>query len=152
MQTTLPRNYVSAYLDFQGRVGLAQLDKLDVIVSKRRVLAEAYDQELRDIRDLDLAPIISGATYAYYTVRINRRDEIDFPLRMLAQGVAVDQTYDYVLPWIKTYKSYAKGEYPCAEQAAREVVNLPIYPDLSPRDARRVAHCARRALQEHFEM
>jgi perosamine synthetase len=145
---TLPTDYATAYMDFQGRVGLAQLDKLDTIVSKRRALAELYDRELCNVPGLCPAPIITGATYAYYTLRINRRDEINFPLRMLTQGVAVDQVYDYALPLLKPYRPYARGDYPRAEQAAHEVVNLPIYPGLSVAGARYVAESTRRALQE----
>jgi perosamine synthetase len=150
-QPTLPRNYAATYMDFQGRIGLAQLNKLEIIVSKRRALAEMYDCELRDIAGLRSAPMIPGATYAYYTLRIRQRDEINFPLRMLAQGVAVDQTYDYGVPLLKAYRIDARGEYPCARQAAREVVNLPIYPGLSTDNARYVAESARRAIQESFK-
>ncbi len=69
---------------------------------------------------------------------------------MLIQGVAVDQTYDYALPTLKPYQVYASSEYPCAEQAAREVVNLPIYADLGTTDARYAADCVRRALRADF--
>jgi perosamine synthetase len=143
----MPGDYATAYMDFQGRVGLAQLDKLDTIVAKRRTLAALYTRELHNVTGISLAPTITGATYAYYTLRINKRDELGFPMRMLAQGVAVDQTYDYVLPLLESYRSYATSEYPRATQAAREVVNLPIYPSLSAVSVRYVAECTRRALQ-----
>jgi len=148
LQAALPGDYATAYMDFQGRVGLAQLAKLDTVIARRRALAELYDRELRDVPNLSPAPMITGATYAYYTLRISQRDEINFALRMLAQGVAVDQTYDYALPFFKPYRPYAKGTYPCAKQAACEVINLPLYPDLSATSARYVAECVRRTLQE----
>lgn len=144
----VPDDIAMAYPHFQARVGLVQLGKLDSILAKRRALAELYDRELGSVPGLGRAPIIKGATYAYYNLRIRRRDEINFPLRMRAQGVAVDQTFDYTLPSLKPYRPYAEGSYPHAEQAAREVVNLPIYPDLSLAKARYVAECTRRALQE----
>jgi len=147
----MARDYTGVFMDFQRRVGLVQLGKLETIVSQRRALAELYDGELRDIPGLSPAPIIAGATYAYYTLRVNRRDEVNFQPRMLAQGVAVDQVYDYALPYLESYRSYAKGEYPRAEQAAREVVNLPIYPGLGAENARYVAEATRRVLQEILE-
>jgi len=146
-----PGDITMAYPDFQARVGLVQLRKLDSMLAQRRDLAELYDRELRDVPGLSPAPIIPGATYSHYTLRVPRRDEINFPLRMLAQGVAVDQTYDYALPLLKPYRPYARGEYPRAEQAAREVVNLPIYPGLSTASARYVTECTRRVLQESFK-
>lgn len=144
----MPDDIAMAYPDFQARVGLVQLRKLDAMLAKRRALAELYDRELANVPGLDRAPIVPGATYAYYTPRINRREESDFGRRMLAQGVAVDQLFEYALPLLKAYRPYAKGEYPRAEQAAREVVNLPLYPGLSVADARYVADCTRRTLQE----
>ncbi len=149
--STLPRNYNSTFADFQARIGLAQLRKSDAIRKKRIALAEVYDRELRDIPGLCPAPIIPGASYAYYSLRIKRRDQINFVSRMLAQGVAVDQTYDYAVPWLKAYRGYASNEYPCAEQAAHEVINLPVYPDLSTESAQYVAGCVRRALQGNIE-
>lgn len=147
----LRSDYATAYMDFQGRVGLVQLGKLDTIVSGHCALAELYDHELRHVPGLSPAPIITGATYAYYTLRVTRRDELNFPQQMFAQGVAVDYTFDYVLPFLKPYRPYARGNYPRAEQAAREVVNLPIYPGLSAASARYVAKCTRRALYESLK-
>lgn len=148
----MPDDVKVVYADFQARIGLAQLRKLDRMLASRRALAELYDRELRDVPGIDRAPIITGAAYAYYTLRIPRRDESNFPLRMLSQGVAVDQTFDYVLPLLEPYQPYAGGSYPRAEQAARQVVNLPIYPELGAANARYVAECTRRALQEGFKL
>ena len=147
----VPGDVALAYPHFQARVGLVQLRKVDSMLAKRRALAELYDRELGDVSGLSPAPIIPGATYSHYTLRINRCDEINFPLRMFAQGVPVDRTFDYALPLLEPYRPYAKGRYPRAEQAAREVVNLPLYPDLSVTNARYVAECTRRALEGGFE-
>lgn len=144
----MPGDYATAYMDFQGRVGLVQLRKLDTVLARRRTLAELYDRELQGIPGLSPAPTIPGATYSQYTLRIARRDETDFPLRMLDYGVSVDQAYDYSLPYLKLYRSYAKGEYPRAKQAAREVINLPSYPNLSMTDARHIAESVRRSLHD----
>jgi perosamine synthetase len=144
----MPDDYDSAYMDFQGRVGLAQLRKLDTVLARRRALAELYDREFHGVPGLSPAPIVAGATYSQYTLRIARRDEINITLRMLACGVSVDQTFDYALPYLKPYRPYARSEYPCAEQAAREVVNLPSYPNLSVANAQYIAASIRRSVQE----
>ncbi len=140
---TLPTDLAIAYSDFQARIGLAQLRKLDVILAKRRALADMYDQELRDVPGISSAPIIDGATYTFYTMRVTRRDEINFRKRMAACGVNVDQAYDFALPYLKPYRSFAREAYRCALLASREVVNLPNYPGLSLTDARYVAECVR---------
>lgn len=144
----LPSDVAATYADFQARIGLAQLDKLDAIVAKRRALAQLYDQELRDVPAIHPAPLIDGATYSFYVLRVPRRDVIGFRKRMANCGINVDQSYDYVLPYLKPYQSFAREAYPCALQAASEVVNLPNYPGLSLDDARFVAECVRHCIQE----
>ena len=105
----VPGDIAMTYPDFQARVGLVQLRKLESMLAKRRALAELYDRELGNVPGLCPAPVAADATFAYYTLRISRRDEINFASRMLAQGVAVDQTYDYALPSWKPYPILCKG-------------------------------------------
>ncbi|GAB4534160.1 MAG: hypothetical protein Kow0063_16970 [Anaerolineae bacterium] len=143
----LPGDYRSTLTDFQGRIGLAQLRKLETVVAKRRTLAEFYTRELRDVPGVVVPPIIPGANYAYYSLRVPRRDELNFRWRMLAMGVAVDETYEYALPFLKPYRSFARTQYPRALEAARQVINLPIYPSLSLSDAGYVVQCIRCVLE-----
>jgi perosamine synthetase len=138
----------TAFYNFQARVGLAQLHKLDDLISQRRALARLYDQELRGAPGISPAPIIDGATYTFYSPRVSRRDEMGFKRRMADCGVSVTQSYSYALPYLKPYQPFAQQTYPQALQAAREVVNLPLYPNQSPDDVRFVAQCARRCAQE----
>ncbi|MBN1219963.1 MAG: DegT/DnrJ/EryC1/StrS aminotransferase family protein [Anaerolineae bacterium] len=139
----LPGDYATAYMDFQARVGLAQLRKLETIVSRHRALAELYTQELQGIPNVTLPPILPEAHYTYYTLRIPQRDALNFRSQMLFRGVSVDETYEYSLPTLKPYRSYAKTQYPGAMQAARQVVNLPIYPHLSVTSGRYIANDVR---------
>lgn len=146
--TVMPRDYATAYADFQGRIGVAQLRKLDTVLEETRALAEFYGRELRDAPGLTTAPVIPGATYTYYSVRVEGRDEIGFHQRMRDRGIEVGLNFSYTLPQLKAYQSYANGHYPRAEQAAREVVNLPNYAGLDMAEARRIVECTRRTIQE----
>ena len=140
---TVPRDAATAYADFQARIGFVQLSKLDVMLARRRTLAELYSRELRDVPGICPAPLVDGATYSRYTLRISRRDETDFEKRMANCGIAVDRSYDYALPYLEQYRPFARGAYPRAAQAAREVINLPCYPDLQEAQARYIAACVR---------
>jgi dTDP-4-amino-4,6-dideoxygalactose transaminase len=144
----LPNDMAMRYANFQARIGLAQLNKLDVMLAKRRALARLYDQELRDVTSIHPAPIIEGATYSFYTLRVPRRDEGGFKRRMASCGVSVDPSYEYVLPYLRPYQSFAREEYPRAVQAAREVINLPCYPHLQDSQARYIAACVRDCARE----
>jgi perosamine synthetase len=146
----MPRDYATAYADFQGRIGLVQLRKLSAVLERSRAFAEFYDQELRGVPGIVPAPVVLGATYTHYSMRVERRDEIDFRQRMYDQGVEVGLNFNYVVPRLKAYQSYANGQYSRAEQVARQVVNLPSYPALHIAEARRVVKCARRIIQECY--
>jgi perosamine synthetase len=141
----MPNDYATAFADFQGRVGLAQLRKFDSILASHRAWAEFYDRELQDIPGIRLAPIIAGATYASYTLRVERRDEIGFRQRIHAKGINIEEgtRFDYALPYMQPYRPYTKGTYPHAAQAAREVVNLPNYAGLSATSARHIVKSIR---------
>ena len=58
---------------------------------------------------------------------------------MIQHGVAVDRTYNYTLPELAAYRQFAKGTYPKADQAAREVLNLPCYPHLQEQEVLKIA-------------
>lgn len=142
----MPNDYATAFADFQGRVGLAQLRKFDSILASHRAWAEFYDHELQDTPGIRLAPIIPGATYASYTLQVERRDEIGFRQQIRAKGINIEEgtRFDYALPYMQPYRPYAKGPYLHAEQAAREVVNLPNYAGLSAKDGRYIVDSIRR--------
>lgn len=148
LSTLVEPDYDTAYADFQARVGLCQLGKLDAILNRRRELVECYDRELCDIPGLTPAPIVPDATYSHYTMRVARRDEIDFTHRMHVKGVEVGQVYDHVLPFRRRFRPYAKDNYPNTERATREVVNLPVHPKLTTSEAQYIATCTRDVLQQ----
>jgi len=145
---SMPADYATGYADFQARIGLVQLDKLDTILANRKALTNLYTRELSNITPLTPAPVVAGATYSYYTIRVKKRDAIGFSRQMLRKKIAVDTAYDYTLPALKPYLSFAKGSYPCAQQAAHQVVNLPNYPGLSQNKASYIAESVRQVLRD----
>lgn len=139
----LPGDYSSRYARFQARIGLAQLRKSDVIVSQRRILAKLYDEGLHGIPELTPAPIVEGASYSLYTVRVRDRDSIGFRQKMRRKGIETGHTFNYALPNLERYRPYAQFPYSCAEQASQEVVNLPTYTDLTETQVRYIVSSAR---------
>ncbi|MCL5959913.1 MAG: DegT/DnrJ/EryC1/StrS family aminotransferase [Chloroflexi bacterium] len=144
--TAMPSDYEAALTDFQGRLGLAQLRKFDCVRFRSGVLGEFYDRQLGDTPGITLPPARSGVVRAPYTILVERRDEVRFCQRMLAQGVEVGTSFDYVLPQMEPYRRFAKGSYPRAGRVAREVVNVPSYASLSAKSARHIAESMRRIL------
>jgi len=127
----VPDDYQGAYAGFQARIGLIQLHKAERILARRRRIAATYDQHLRDLTAIRTPPIVEGATYTHYTVRVPPDDRADFRQHLAQAGVATDQAYDYALPCLDAYRPFADSTFPHSAQASREVVNLPCYPDLT---------------------
>jgi perosamine synthetase len=111
-------------------------------------LAQFYNSELHDVPGLTPAPIVPGANYVYYTVRVERRDEIGFSQLMDAKGIKVGQVYERVLPFRERFRSYVNDSYPNTVQATRQVVNLPIHPRLKMVEAQYIVECARDILRQ----
>lgn len=146
----LAGDYATRYADFQARMGLTQLRKLDFILSRHRALAKLYGEILPEIPGLTPAPIVDGASYSLYTVRVKDRDAIGFTQKMRAKGIETGHTFNYALPNLKEYRPYARGLYPYAEQAGREVVNLPAHTDLTEKQVHYIADSIRQVLQARY--
>ena len=50
-------------------------------------------------------------------------------------------------PNIFKYLDYRQGEFPVCERAANEVLSIPVFPELDPLQAERIAHIIRKAVQ-----
>jgi len=120
------------------RVKLAVLDADN---SRRRAIADRYDSGLAGFGRLGLPARRPGAEHVFhqYVVRSPRRDS----LRAALQERGVGTNIHYPVP-IHEQPAY-RGRVPlgpsglaATEQAAREVLSLPMYPQLSADQAERV--------------
>jgi len=122
--------------DICAAVGRVQLGKLDDFVAARRAHAAEFDAVLRGSR---LRPPVEpdGTHHAYhqYTVACDDRDE----LRSHLADHGVDSAVYYPTP-IHEQPPYddVTASLPVAERAARDVLSIPVHPDLTSRDVRAI--------------
>ncbi len=88
-----------------------------------------------------------GHIYNQYVVRVPRRDEVRRRLQEAGIGSAV--YYPLPLHLQECFKSlgYRAGDFPASEQAAGEVLALPVYPELRPEQLEYVARTVLEATQ-----
>jgi dTDP-4-amino-4,6-dideoxygalactose transaminase len=124
--------------EVQAAILRVKLRRLAQWTEARRQAAARYDALLAEIPDLS---IVGGAlaaeppavytVYHQYTVRVPHRDAV--ATAMKEQGVATMVYYPIPLHLqvVNQHLGYREGSMPEAERAAREVLSLPISPELT---------------------
>lgn len=100
---------------------------------RRRINAAYYSAAFADVPDV-VTPHVDAANesiFNQYTLRVDRRDALKAHLASRQIGHAVY----YPLPLHRqpcfSHLGYAEGSCPESEKAAREVISLPVYPELT---------------------
>ena len=121
-----PPDYLDRMLPIEARVGIVQLKKYPEIIKKRRETAIYYDQNISTSDGWVKPPIVEGATYSHYVVRVPDRQKV--MQAMANRGVQLGQLIEYSVPHLPVYKEYANNtEYPVSKWCSRNVMNLPIH-------------------------
>jgi dTDP-4-amino-4,6-dideoxygalactose transaminase len=137
--------YNSRLDTLQAAVLRAKLPHLAGWSAKRRENARFYDGALRGIQYVR-PPVVDGANesiFNQYTIRAERRDELQAYLKSRDIGTAVYYPLPLHLQPCFSYLGYRRGNCPEAERAAGEVISLPIYPELSRGQLEEVAGAIR---------
>jgi len=129
---------VNSRLDaLQAAVLLVKFRYLEEWTEKRRENAAYYDHLFEEIQYQTLGIEIPSVQYNnrhiynQYVIRVSTRDELrDF---LTHEGIGTDVYYPLPLHLQECYRDlgYEEGDFPHAEQAARETLALPIYPELT---------------------
>ena len=90
---------------------------------------------------LQLPTVTAGNESAWhlYTVRSPRRDELKKHLDANGIGNAVHYPMPLHLQKVYANLGYKPGDFPVAEKASREVLSLPMFPELTDAQIQRVA-------------
>jgi dTDP-4-amino-4,6-dideoxygalactose transaminase len=133
------KKYVSAEPGWNSRLDEIQAAILRVKLrhlsqwqSARQVRAAEYTRWLSTVSGVTTPKIPQGYDHVFhqYTIRVNNRDELHRALTEKKIGSSV--YYPVPLHLQPLYKSlgHKPGDFPNSEQAAREVLSLPMYPEL----------------------
>ena len=118
------------------RVKLRHLDAWNL---RRRQLADLYRELLADTElTLPVQPENSTHVFHQFVVRHPRRDALRQYLK--EQGVHTLVHYPVPVHLQPAYENlgYSQGSFPNTELISREVLSLPLYPELSEEDVHRV--------------
>ena len=133
--------------EFQAALGLAQLQYIENYIEQRKKIAEHYYEKLpaiEGIRVLKQKPGIKY-NYGYFPILVNKnqygidRDEL---YNVFKEYEIYTRRYYYPLisefPSYRGFESAKKDNLSIAHTISRQVLCLPIYPDLEQKDVNKI--------------
>lgn len=148
----------------QAAVLSVKLGHLDGWLAARRRAAALYDRLLVDAElaagpdqtrhpghRVHLPPALEGGRHAYnlYVIQAERRDELRSQLA--AEGIQTGVYYPVPLHLQPCFEDlgYHPGDLPVAEEAARNVLALPLFPEITEEQQERVVDAIARFYRQH---
>lgn len=133
---------------FNAAIGRVQLQRLNGWNERRRKIASLYRRELGSVEGVKLPPegdLDAVPVYHLFVIRSRFRDQIRD--RLKRSGVESGIHYPIPIHLQRPYRDaygFSEGSFPESEQMAREVLSLPMYPDLSEEEVQLICDVVRR--------
>jgi dTDP-4-amino-4,6-dideoxygalactose transaminase len=135
----------------QAAILRVKLPHVGAWIEGRRANADRYRRLFTDAgldQTVKLPEAIPGRghTFNQYVVRVSRRDELRAFLANRGIGAAVYYPLPLHLQPCFEELGYEEGDFPVAEEASREVLALPVFPELVESEQEEVVH----AIEEFY--
>jgi perosamine synthetase len=126
--------------DLCAAIGLAQLDRLEDFTAKRRANAAYLNSTIKSV----ITPQVKehyGHVWHQYTVRVDGGRDRDAAVKQLSEASVGTGVFYPVPAHQQGYMRDIVGDVrlPVAEQLAKEVISLPVHPQLSQADLETIA-------------
>lgn len=112
--------------DLTASLGLAQLERLEDMNNKRKVLVFRYMHELQDVKWLKLPKYDPYSSWHLFVVQVDG-DRDKFIDHMLAKGVSAGVHYKP----LTEYKIFDKIPLPVTDRVWKKIVTLPLFADMT---------------------
>lgn len=135
----------------QGAVLGVKLRHLEQWTEKRREHAAHYSRLLSGLETIRLPHVAPLRRHVFHVYAIRSRERALLRETLAAQNVQTGLHYPIPVHLQRAYAGlgYRRGDFPLAEQAAQEVLSLPIYPELTSTQIETVANALSRELHVH---
>jgi perosamine synthetase len=143
--------------DIQCALGLSQLRKLPGWITRRREIAETYDNALKDIPSVKPLAVSPDVYHAYhlYVICIDpnrfRVDRATIYAELRSQGIGVNVHYIpvHLHPFYRRRFGTNPGLCPVAEAAYNQIISLPVFPTMSDQDLSEVITAMRTVVETY---
>jgi perosamine synthetase len=129
--------------DLAAAVGVAQLEKLDAMLTAREGLAARYSAALAAVPGVEAPAPGRGRErrgWFVYPVRLPAGVDRDATIARLAERGVASKAYMpciHLFPHLREL-GYGEGDFPVAEEASRRSLALPFFPQMTDSDVARV--------------
>lgn len=133
------KKYHYDYIGYNSRLDAMQasvlsvkLKYIDEAIKNREKLAKMYMERLKDCKNIRFPKIKGDQKPVYYVFNIlaERRDELVAYLKEHEIGNSIYYPIPLHLQKCFSYLGYKEGDFPVAEKISKEILALPIYPEL----------------------
>jgi dTDP-4-amino-4,6-dideoxygalactose transaminase len=130
---TLPDDVNIMPSDWQVRVGIVQLEKLNDMNKLRKIVYNRYVEGLKELKGIGFYRNKPEEQSSHFILFSEKRDEIVKVAQK--EGVDIGLHFDYIIPDLPSYESYRTDEpFNNSRKLAATVCNLPFWPGLSKRN------------------
>lgn len=133
----------------QAVVLSAKLRRLAGWNAARQAAARRYDALLSHVEEVIRPRILDGNEHVWhlYVVRVQNRDRVLKELHAAGIGAGIHYPVPIHLTSAFAGLGYAEGTFPVAERVAREILSLPLFPEITPTQQERVVSVLMAAIQ-----
>ena len=144
----IPPEYEHEVFGFNSRMDAlqavvlsAKLRRLEGWNAARRAAAARYDEMLSAYGDIRLPSTLAGNEHVWhlYVVRAPHRDRVLKELQSAGIGAGIHYPVPVHLTRAFAELGHPEGTFPVAECTAREILSLPIFPEITQAEQERVA-------------
>jgi len=136
----LVEGYNSRLDEIQAAILRVKLKRLDEQNKLRRKNASIYNGLLEDVDEVVTPFEAEYAKHVYhlYVIRTEKRDELQEYLK--SKGVGTGLHYPMPLHLQKAYEylGYKEGDFPVGEECAKQILSLPMFPELTREEIEKV--------------
>ena len=134
------KKYYHAFIGYNSRLDEIQaailrvkLKYLDKWVEARRRIAQRYNELLSNVLDITIPYEKSYAKHAYhlYVIRTRHRDKLRSWLSSRNISTGIHYPVPVHLQDAYRHLSFVNGSFPIAEGIAKEILSLPMFPELT---------------------
>lgn len=127
--------YNSRLDELQAAILNVKLDFLEDWNQKRRKIAQIYNENLKDLPvEIVKTNELGQAVNHLYVIKVESR--ADLMQYLNKKGITTGIHYPVCVHMTPAFKDlgYKKGDFPISEKASKEIISLPIYPEILEED------------------